>query len=255
MQIIDLSVSLKSGIMSDPEETKPEIKYSNHKAGAKQMASVFTGLKIKDLKNEEGWATESIYLSSHSGTHMDAPYHFNSTQDDGSSMSTIDEIPLDNFIGEGVKFDFRGFENGHVVTVNEVKKELERINHDLKPGDIVVVNTAAGDRYGKDDYLACGVGMGRDATLYLTERGVKVVGTDAWSWDAPFKFMSQRFSETGDTSKIWEGHYSGTTIPYCQMEKMGNLHLLPDDGFKIICQPVNIYKASAGWVRPIAILP
>jgi len=48
--------------------------------------------------------------------------------------------------------------------------------------------------------------------------------------------------------------FSGTTIPYYQMEKMGNLDLLPDDGFTIICQPINIYKTSAGWVRPMAIL-
>ncbi|MDC2815415.1 hypothetical protein PO181_00150 [Leuconostoc suionicum] len=66
--------------------------------------------------------------------------------------------------------------------------------------------------------------------------------------------MAKNFSETNDPSIIWEGHYAGTVTPYYQMEKMGNLDLLPDEGFKIICQPINIYKASAGWVRPIAIL-
>ncbi len=49
-------------------------------------------------------------------------------------------------------------------------------------------------------------------------------------------------------------NFQATTIPYYQMEKMGNLDLLPDDGFTIICQPINIYKTSAGWVRPMAIL-
>ncbi|MBZ6013686.1 cyclase family protein [Leuconostoc gelidum subsp. gelidum] len=254
MKIIDLSVSLKAGIPSDPKEAKPEIEYSDHTAGARQMASVFKGLNTKNLKNEEGWASENLKLTSHSGTHMDAPYHFNSTQDNGSPMPTIDEIPLENFIGKGVKFDFRHFENGHVITASEVAQELNRINHILKPDDIVVVNTAAGARYGADDYLSSGVGMGREATLYLTERGVKVVGTDAWSWDAPFNFTAEKFAKTKDSSIIWEGHYSGTTIPYYQMEKMGNLDLLPDDGFTIICQPINIYKASAGWVRPMAIL-
>ncbi|WP_394457232.1 cyclase family protein (plasmid) [Leuconostoc suionicum] len=225
MKIIDLSVPLKSGIASDPEQSKPQIEYSDHNFGAKQMESVFTGLWAKNLKNEEGWASENIKLTSHSGTHMDAPYHFNSVQDDG-----------------------------HVITSSEIKEELGRINHDLKPGDIVVINTSAGERYGKDNYLESGVGMGREATLYLTERGVKVVGTDAWSWDVPFNYMAKNFSETNDPSIIWEGHYAGTVTPYYQMENMGNLDLLPDDGFKIICQPINIYKASAGWVRPIAIL-
>lgn len=254
MKIIDLSVPLQSGITSDPELSKPEIEYYDHKFGAKQMESVFTGLSAKDLKNEEGWASENMRITSHSGTHMDAPYHLNSVQDDGKSMLTIDEIPLENFIGNGVKFDFRRFDDGHVITSSEIKEELGRINHDLKPGDIVVINTSAGERYGKDNYLESGVGMGREATLYLTERGVKVVGTDAWSWDTPFNYMAKKFSETHDPSIIWEGHYAGTVTPYYQMEKMGNLDLLPDYGFKIICQPINIYKASAGWVRPIAIL-
>ena len=43
-----------------------------------------------------------------------------------------------------------------------------------------------GGRYGADNYVQSGYGMGRDATLYLLERGVRVTGTDAWSWDAPF---------------------------------------------------------------------
>jgi kynurenine formamidase len=50
----------------------------------------------------------------------------------------------------------------------------------------VLINTRAGGRYGADNYVQSGYGMGRDATLYLLERGVRVTGTDAWSWDAPF---------------------------------------------------------------------
>ena len=49
-----------------------------------------------------------------------------------------------------------------------------------------MVNTRAGSRYGNDDYVNSGCGMGYDATMYLLERGVRLTGTDAWSWDAPF---------------------------------------------------------------------
>jgi kynurenine formamidase len=54
----------------------------------------------------------------------------------------------------------------------------------LQPLDIVVVNSA-GARYGHPDYVARGCGMGREATLYLLDRGVRVTGIDGWSWDAP----------------------------------------------------------------------
>ena len=41
---------------------------------------------------------------------------------------------------------------------------------------------------------------------------------------------------------------------YCHMEKMNNLDKLPTYGFKVVALPINIEHASAGWVRPIAIL-
>ncbi|MEI8665707.1 cyclase family protein [Pseudoalteromonas sp. B28] len=103
-------------------------------------------------------------------------------------------------------------------------------------------------------YLDAGVGMGREATLYLLERGIKVVGTDAWSWDAPFKFTKQRFEESGDPSIIWEGHKAGRDIGYGQMEKLANLASLPSSGFLVSCFPYKIKHASAGFVRAVAFL-
>ena len=70
--------------------------------------------------------------------------------------------------------------------------------------------------------------MGREATLYLTSRGVRVTGIDAWGWDAPFVHTRKRWLETRDPSIIWEGHKAGREIPYCHMEKLCNLEALPD---------------------------
>jgi len=131
--------------------------------------------------------------------------------------------------------------------------ELKRIGHDLQPLDIVVVNTSAGDHYGKDDYLVKGCGMGREATLYLLERGVRVTGTDAWSWDAPFALTAQEYAKSHDPSIIWEGHRASMDIGYCHMEKLTNLDQLPGDGFEISCFPYKIKAASAGFTRAVAI--
>ena len=184
---------------------------------------------------------------------MDAPWHYASTMNRGERAATIDEVPLDWCYRPGVKLDFRHLPDGHVVRAREVEDELARINHDLQPLDVVLVNTGAAAR--QDDYLDSGCGMGREATLYLTERGVRVVGTDAWSWDAPFSHTARRFRETQDASLIWEGHKAGREIGYFQMEKVSNLHLLPSTGFQVICFPVKIRAASAGWVRAVAVLP
>ncbi|MBW4947734.1 cyclase family protein, partial [Klebsiella pneumoniae] len=120
---------------------------------------------------------------------------------------------------------------------------LERIGHKLQPLDIVVVNTSAGARYGQDDYLSSGCGIGRDATLHLLEQGVRVTGTDAWSWDAPFVHTAKRYAAEGDAAIIWEGHRAGKDVPYCHIEKLHNLDALPATGFSVSCFPVKIQAA------------
>ena len=146
-----------------------------------------------------------------------------STMDRGTPAATIDEIPLDWCYRPGVKLDFRSLPDGHVVSAAEVEAELARIGHKLEPLDIVVVNTAAGKKYGQPDYVDSGCGMGREATLYLTSRGVRVTGTDGWSWDAPFVHTARRYAQTKDASIIWEGHKAGREIGYCHIEKLHNL--------------------------------
>jgi kynurenine formamidase len=95
--------------------------------------------------------------------------------------------------------------------------------------------------------------MGYEATMYLLERGVRLTGTDAWSWDAPFSYTARKIAETGDVSLIWEGHKAGRDIGYCHLEKLHNLEALPPHGFTISCFPHKIRRASAGWTRAVAI--
>ena len=152
-----------------------------------------------------------------------------------------------------VKLDFRHLPYGHVVTAAEVESELKRINHTLQPLEIVVINTRAGKQYGKENYVATGCGMGYDATMYLLERSVRLTGTDAWSWDAPFVHRAEKYSESQDASLIWEGHKAGRDIGYCHTEKLHNLEVLHPSGFYISCFPHKIRGASAGWTRAVAI--
>ena len=171
----------------------------------------------------------------------------------GERAITIDEVPLDWCLQPGVKLDFRHFLDGYVVTAEDVAAELDRIGHVLKPLEIVVVNTRAGSAFGNPDYVSAGCGIGREATLYLLERGVRLTGTDGWSWDAPFLHTKEKYAATGNAALIWEGHKAGREIGYCHLEKLHNLEALPADGFTISCFPVKIRGASAGWTRAVAI--
>jgi kynurenine formamidase len=163
-------------------------------------------------------------------------------------------VPLEWCLQPGVKLDFRHFPDGYVATAKDVEAELKRIGDTLSPLEIVVVNTTAGAAYGRPDYVSRGCGMGREATLYLTQRGVRVTGTDGWSWDAPFVHTNTKYQATKNAALIWEGHKSGREIGYCHIEKLHNLELLPPTGFMVSCFPVKIRAASAGWTRAVAIL-
>ena len=258
---VDLSMTLENDIIADPPFLKPHIEYEVHADTRGELNHFFPGADIDGMIGGEPFcASEWVKLTTHSGTHVDAPWHYHPTEgarlEGGSQPSrTIDQMPLEWFFNPGVKLDFRELPDGHVVSAQEVEDELARIGHDLQPLDIVVVNTSAGMALANRDpaYVSRGAGMGYEATMYLLERGVRVTGTDAWSWDAPFGHTAEKVKQTGDPRLIWEGHRAGVDIGYCHIEKMHNLEAIPGTGFMISCFPHKIKGASAGWTRAVAI--
>lgn len=254
-QIIDLSITIESGLPSDPEMMIPKIDYVTHAQGAEQMEFFFPGLKKEKLPRGLGWAVEFLQLTTHSGTHLDAPFHYHPFMDNGLPALTIDQVPLEWCLQDGVVLDFSRKQDGERITARDVSDQLAAIGYSLKPLDIVLIRTGADAYWGKPEYLIKGAGMTRESTLYLMEHGIKVVGIDAWSWDRPLPFLAQEFQEKGDPSVIWEAHFAGIEKGYCHMEKMANLNLIPKPfGFKVACFPIKIKSASAGWTRPVAII-
>lgn len=256
-RVIDISMWLENDVASDPPLARPRIQYFDHSQTFDRIGSFFPDLRPEDLPDQAAWAMERVEITTHNGTHLDAPYHYHPTMDHALGTPKpslrIDEVPLDWCFQPGVKLDFRHLPDGHVATAADVEAELQRIGHTLKPLEIVLVNTRAGEMYGNPAYVDSGCGMGREATLYLLERGVRIAGTDAWSWDAPFSFTQRRYAQTHDASLIWEGHKAGREIGYCHLEKLHNLEALPPSGFMVSCFPVKIRGASAGWTRAVAI--
>jgi len=254
-KFIDLSIAIEADLPSDPPMMVPKIQYVSHDEGAEQMKLFFPGIDpSRDLPRGKGWTVEFVQLSTHSGTHLDAPWHYHPTMSGGVKALTIDEVPLEWCAGRGVKLDFRHYPDGHQVTSAEMEAAFAKIGHVPAEGDIVLVNTGADKWWGKPEYLMKGCGMGREATLWLLDRGVKVVGTDAWSWDRPLPFTAGEFQKHGDPSIIWEGHFAGIEKGYCHIEKLANLETLPDCGFTFFCFPVKIKGASAGWIRAVAMV-
>jgi len=97
-RFIDLSIYLENEIASDPP-SGAQITYFTHEHTFEQIAPFFPGLKREDLPEGEGWAVEQVRLSTHNGTHLDAPWHFHSTMDAALGQKkpaiAIDEVPLE----------------------------------------------------------------------------------------------------------------------------------------------------------------
>ncbi|MGV9172051.1 MAG: cyclase family protein [Promethearchaeia archaeon] len=266
MKFYDLSIPITSpdDLVFDPPLTQPKIEYSSHEEGADQMQFIFRKLQPeKHLPNGKGWATEKLTLSTHSGTHMDAPYHFAPIQDKEIGKKealTIDQIPLEWCIGPLVVLNCTDLEDGYLLTPEDINSKLKEIDHELREGDIVCIHTIKEEFFGTKEYINHGVGVSREATLHILRMGVHIVGTDAWSWDAPFSITAKKWKKgikqkSPDPSIIWEGHFAGRDIGYFQMEKLTNLDKVPPTGATIYCFPIKIKNASAGWVRAVASLP
>ena len=102
------------------------------------------------------------------------------------------------------------------------------------------------------EYLALGPGVSAGATRWLYERGVRVMGIDAWGWDGPLHVQAQQAIEADEPGIFWAAHQAD--LPYSQIERLVNLGQLPATGFKVACFPLRIVGGSAAPARVVAIL-
>lgn len=235
------------------EFSPPDINYQDHKASVERAAAAF-GIQPSDWPEGKAWAVELVTLTTHTGTHVDAPYHY-WDKTGNQQAKTIDELPLDWFYGNGVLLDFTWKRAGEEISKDDVINELKRIDYTLQPGDIVLIRTDADKHFYEHGYTSIHPGMSAEATRYLISCGIKVMGTDGYGWDAPFEVQGKAFRETGDPNVLWAAHYVGKELEYCQIEKLANLDRLPHPtGFTVIAFPIKITGASGGWVRAVAML-
>jgi kynurenine formamidase len=144
--------------------------------------------------------------------------------------------------------------DGAMIDVADLEEALGRIEYQLQPLDIVLIQTGADKRLESEDYFQQ-PGLGHESTLWLVNQGVRVIGIDAYTLDRPFAAMKADFEETGDGRHIWPAHFAGITAEYCQIEKLANLDQLPSaTGFYVSCLPVKIERASAAWCRAVAMV-
>jgi kynurenine formamidase len=119
-----------------------------------------------------GFNAERVSLTTHSGTHIDAPYHF------VEGRATIGQVPIETYAGPVVFLDLRGRDAGSVIGKSDIEPHADRIAE----GDIVVLTTGWGDKRAMTkEFLLEWPYLDGSGAQWLVDHGVRGVGIDALS--------------------------------------------------------------------------
>ena len=235
-RIIDLSMPVHNEMVTFPRIVRPAlVMYETWEEFAERIGAAQYGAKSLT-------ASYLIVLSDHVGTHIDALKHL---RHDGPGP---EGIPLEACYGDGVVLDFRHKEKGAGISESEVQQALRRIEYTLKPGDIVLIMTGAGSYQHDERYLTDHSGMTAEATNWLIDQGIKVMGIDAITFDPPVWAMFER-------QQFWEAHRVMCEREYYHLENLTNLDKIGrPHGFKIAAFPIKWTGSTAAPVRAVAII-
>jgi kynurenine formamidase len=248
-RIVDLSAPIAPSPAGTPDFLRNNVEYHDHAAGAAEIEALYQ-VPARLLRDGEGWSREVILLGTHNATHVDAPYHYNSTIQ-GRPAASIEQLPLEWFYGPGVVVDFSDRADGDAIDSVAMQAALTAASHELEGGDIVLVRTDRDAFYGQPDYIDRGPGVTAEATRWLYDHGVRVMGIDAWGWDRPLRRQAADALERDQSGIFWEAHQAD--LPYSQIERLVGLGQLSPDGFKVACFPLPVVGASAAPARVVAI--
>jgi kynurenine formamidase len=234
-KFIDLSMPVHNGMVSFPRVVPPTLEmYETWQEFAERIGAAEYGVN---------WLTAhcKVMLGDHIGTHVDSLRHMR------ADAPGPEGIPLEYCYGDGVCLDFRHLPVGSGISVEDVQEALDKIGYQIKPLDIVLIHTGAGKLQETEAYLTEHVGMTAEATIWLIDQGVKMMGIDAVTFDPPVRAMFER-------KKFWEAHRVMLEREYYHLENMTNLDQLPPFGFKISVFPVKWVNTTAAPVRAVAIV-
>lgn len=250
-RIVDLSKTIEYK-KADPWFMRIKIKHKPHRK-AFVLIRYFLKLPAKLFpKGFVGWADDTIKkMGVHSSTHIDAPWHYSPTVA-GQPAKTIDQVPLDWCYGDGVVINMSHKPDFEEITVDDLKGDLQKNNITLKEGNIVLIRTDR-DKLQGEDFVDKGTGMSKEATEWLIDQGIKVMGIDQWGWDLPLRYLVKEAKHTNNPDLFWQAHLVGKNKEYCHMEQLTNLSALPANGFKVAVFPLKIKGASAAPARVVAI--
>ena len=202
---------------------------------------------------EEGVNVKFMKMGTHTSTHIDAPYHIS------KSGKTLNDFPVERFIGQGIVLDFSDKGDIYEITREDIMAHAD----ELKKVDFAILNTGWAKYYGTWDLFRHPYLSG-DAALALVELGIKIVGTDGSSADAAYGFSTAKRLENPTFSEILENierenikneaHAALLGNECLIVEYMCNLEQLPKEAATYSFLPLKLMEADGSPVRAICMI-
>lgn len=184
----------------------------------------------------DGWRVEKLALTSHTGSHVDAPFH---KLADGA---TVDQLPLASFVGQAVLADLRDSHPGLPFTSSMLTRKLSGELEDK----IVLIATGWGERRAKtEEWLRFPPYVSPEGAEWLVEQKVRAVGIDHYSIGGAREEQSRLTHEILLRAKLWI-----VEDLYFPPELYG----LPQP-FTFWCLPIHLKGQGGAFCRPVAVLP
>ncbi len=235
-RIIDLSMPVHAEMLTFPRVPPPALcVYESHTEFAERIGAAEYGV-------DSLTASYLVVVNDHVGTHCDARKHIVPT------AGGADTIPLEWCMSDGVLLDFTDRAPGDIISAADVEAALEKIEYTVKERDIVLIHTGAGAYNTEERYRTDHPGMSAEATRWLIERGVRMMGCDAITFDPPVWAMFEK-------KKFWEAHRVMWDEEYWHLENLMNLEQIGrPHGFQLSVLPAKWVGTTAAPVRAVAIV-
>lgn len=226
------------------EPVEIHVETIDHVSGVSLLCKGFD-ISPKDWPDGFGISNEIVTLSTHQGTHIDAPMHYHPEGHDVASA------PIENFMGNAVVFSDLERE-GQSEVVFEWESYIGKLEKFKGRAKAVFFITGAWRRYGEKSYFEKFKGVPAKYVAAAIDRGYSLIGTDAFSLDPPFAVMSRKFIETRDPTVLWPAHVLGRTKPYYQIERLYDLEAFENSNLvEFIALPIKL-RCGAAWTRAVA---
>lgn len=175
-----------------------------------------------------GYDMELVHMSTHTGTHVDAPSHF------VPGGAAVDEIAAGRLVSSAILAKIR---KGADQTIG--RGEIEK--HEIKRGDTVVLATGWEKRYGSKNYMTKNPGLSKGAAEYLVDKRVNAVAIDGPNVDPG---IDAKFT----------AHHVLLKADIIIIENLCNLERVTEKRFTLVAAPLKLAGASGSPVRALAIL-